>query len=350
MSPLFKRIYSLLRQGQTNILEDYLTEIIAEIFEDKDMVVKFFHEFANITLEDLSDIQVATQRTFLKLQGHETDSRPDLVIQFNDKGKQFIAFFENKLEAQEGDNQLKRYAEHLKKYDAKDFDTFLFYITRYHDPKKEDSIIQLRWYMIYNWLDNNRNPFIDKVIEFMEEIQLNDIRRFLPQDIYAIQQMRRLQRMMDECLDGPVDEKMTQLFGKSLSWSNRNVNLRDYSRYLKTNDQGTNWSSTWIGCGFNLTNDEYPLISIMFEINPNFSKRKETIDAMKWFLKSHSDWKGYYLETDTNWSGIRCDRNILDFLKHDDHINAIQKYFIEKLNELHLIKQQYPGLNWKTIL
>ena len=212
MNPLFKRIYSLLRQGQIDIYEDYLTEIIAEIFEDKEMLVKFFNEFAKITLKDPSEIQVTTQRTFLKLQGHETDSRPDLVVQFRDKEKSFIAFFENKIEAYEGENQLKRYAEHLKRYGEKDFGTFLFYITRYHDPKEEDGIIQIRWSMIYNWLDNNRNQFISKVIEFMEEIQLNDTRRFSPQDIYAIQQMRRLQRMMDECLDGTVDEKMTQLF------------------------------------------------------------------------------------------------------------------------------------------
>lgn len=348
MRPLFKRIYSLLRQGQTDVLEDYLTEMIAEIFEDKDMLVKFFHEFAKIILEDPSDIQVTTQRTFLKLHGHEIDSRPDLVVQFSDEGKSFIAFFENKLEAQEGDRQLKRYAEHLKKYDEKDFDIFLFYITRYYDPKEEDGIIQLRWYLIYNWLNNNRNLFIDKIIEYMEEIQLNDSRRFLPQDIYAIQQMRRMQRMMDECLDNSVGETMTNLFGQAIGWSNRFNNLKNNNRYFKVIVQEANWLTTWIGCGFKLTDDEYPQVSVMFEINPNYSKRDETIESMKWFLESHGDWKGYYLEDNTKWSSISCDKDLLDFLKHDDHINAIQEYFIEKLNELHSIKQQYPNLDWKV--
>ena len=345
---MFKRIYSLLRQRQIDILEDYLTEIIAEIFEDKDMLVKFFHEFANITLKDPSDIQVTTQRTFLKLEGHITDSRPDLVIQFSDEGKSFIVFFENKLEAQEGDFQLKRYAEHLKKYNEQDFDTFLFYITRYYDPKEEDGIIQLRWYKIYNWLNNNRNPFIDKIIEYMEEIQLNDSRRFLPQDIYAIQQMRRMQRMMDECLDNSVDEAMTNLFGQAIGWSNRFNNLKNSNRYFKVINQEANWSATWIGCGFKLTDDEYPYVSIMFETNPNYSKREETIESMKWFLESHSDWKGHYLEDNTKWSSISCDKELLDFLKHDDHISAIQEYFIEKLNELSLIKEQYQDLDWKV--
>ncbi|MCG7850725.1 MAG: hypothetical protein MIO93_16320 [ANME-2 cluster archaeon] len=93
MSPLFKRIYTLLRQGQNDIHEDYLTEIISEIFKDKGMLIKFFHEFTDIALEDPSHIQVTTQRTFLKLPEHEIDSRLDLVVQFHDNGKPFIAFF-----------------------------------------------------------------------------------------------------------------------------------------------------------------------------------------------------------------------------------------------------------------
>lgn len=350
MSSLFKNIYSLLRQGQNDILEDYLTEIFAEIFKDEDMLINFFKQFAEITLEEPSNIEVTTQKTLLKLPEHEINSRPDLVIQFQDKGKLFIAFFENKLEAAEGNFQLQRYTEHLQVYKNRGYNTFLFYVTRYYDPKENDKIIQLRWYMIYNWLKGHRNPFIAKIITFMEEIQLNETRRFLPQDIFAIQLMNRLQRMMDECLDGPVDEKMTELFGKAVKWSNRHVNLRDDSRYFKTNDQGDNWTSTWMGCGFKLTNEEYPLVSVIFEVNPNFLKREEVIEAMQWFLDNEGTkrgWKGYNLDDNTKWSGINCDKYLLDFLKNDDHISSIQEFFNEKMEELYLLKKQYPDLNWK---
>ena len=83
-----------------------------------------------------------------------------------------------------------------------------------------------------------RDAYIDKVIEFMEGLGLNESRRFLPHDMYAIQEMNRLQRMMDECLDGVVDDTMTKLFGRPMGWSNRNVQLRDHWRYFKVNDQG----------------------------------------------------------------------------------------------------------------
>ena len=352
MSSLFKSIHDLLRAGQNNIFEDYLTEIFAEIFDDVDMLTYFFEQFVSITLDNPSHVQITTQRTFIKLPGHETDSKPDLVIQFQDNGKSFIVFFENKLEATEGPLQLQRYAEHLEVYKNKGFNTLLFYVTRYHDPKEMNDLIQLRWYMIYNWLKDHRNHFIDKIITFMEEIQLNETRRFLPQDVFAIQQMNRLQRMMDECLDGIVDENMTQLFGKATGWSNRQVNLRDYSRYLKANDQGNSYTSIWIGCGFHLTTDEYPLVSVMFEVNPNYSKRDEILEAINWFLKTENtqnEWKGYNLNDNTKWYGMSCDRKLLHFLNDDDHINAIQQYFIEKMKELHLLKVQYPDLNWKII-
>lgn len=349
MSSLFKNLYYLLRTGQNNIFEDYLTEIVAEIFEDSDMQKKFFKKFAAITLKEPSNIQVSTQKKYFKLIGHETDSIPDLVIQFYDGGKPFIAFFESKLEASEGYLQLQRYAEHLKVYENKGYETFLFYVTRYHDPKERDDIIQLRWYMIYNWLKDNRNIFVDKIIAFMEEIKLNETRRFLPQDVFAIQQMSRLQKMMDEIIDGPVDDTMARLFGKTIGWSNRMVQLRDSQRYFKACIQDDNWS-TWIGYGIQLTVDDYPMVSVILEVSPTCSKRKEIMQAIEWFLNSNDiqkDWKGYNLGNESKWSGISCDRCLLDFLKSEDHISTIQEYLIAKIEELGLLKKQYPNLNWK---
>lgn len=350
MGSLFKKIYFLLRKGQNNALEDYFTEIFAEIFEDKEMLVDFFKRFASTNLEDPSNISITTQITFDKLDHHEMASKPDLVIKFKDMGQNFIIFFENKLEASEGPQQLQRYAFHLKEYNSQGFNTFLFYVTRYYDPKENNDIIQLRWYMVYNWIKEHRNPFIDKVLKFMEEIKLNETRRFLPQDIIAIQEMNRLQRMMDECLEGLVDETMKNLFGQPIGWSNRNVQLRDYNRYFKSYTYDKNTWSTWIGCGFKLTDDEYPLISVLFQVSPKSNKRKETIKALNWFLNNEgrkNGWMDFDLEDDTKWSGIVCHKKILDILNHEDHIDAIQDFFIQKMKEMDTIKQKYPDLDWK---
>jgi len=336
------------------MIEDLLTEVFAEAFEDRKVLKKFIEVFIGLRVKQLENVVITTQRSFLKLGGHITNSRPDLVIQFRDESENFVIFFENKVGASEGPEQLQRYADHLRIFKNDGFRTYLFYITKFADIKDQNIVfkngvsaqfIQIRWYRIYNWFKQNRNDYIDKIINFMEEIGLNESRRFLPQDIYAIQQMSRLQMMMDDSLEGTVDEVMTELFGKAIGWSNRNVQLRDHFRYYKMNDQGSN--STWVGCGFFLTEDEYPLICVTYEVSPTYAKRKETVEAMKWFLQSHKDWEGYDLDDNTKWSGVTADKSLLEFLKEEDHINSIQEFFICKLNELVIIKNNYPNLNWK---
>ncbi len=350
---LFKDVHSLLRKGQPNMYEDLLTEIFADVLRDSDLLVSFLNEFLKLSLTNPQSVIIDTQKTYLKLDNHATDSRPDLVMQFGEEKEKYILFFENKVESPEGDSQLQRYADHLRFYDAEGYQTYLIYITKYDDPKDVNKIfnnavfgkfISLRWYRIYNWLKISQDPYVNKVIDFMEEIGLSEIRRFSPQDIYALQEISRLQHMMDECLDGAVDEVMTSLFEKAIGWSNRAVQLRDYCRYYKTNDQG---NSTWIGCGFHFTEEEYPLICIQYEVSPTCKQRKTVIKAMNDFLVNNQEWKGYDLDNDSIWSGISCDKTLLEFLREEDHIISIQEYFIEKLKELHVLKQQNGGLGWK---
>jgi hypothetical protein len=332
--------------------EDLLTEIFADLLSTKKNLAGFCSSFIGETIKNPREIIINTQKTFLRLDNHEINSRPDLVIQFKEGDEKYVFFFENKVESLEGFNQLARYADHLKRYKDDNFQTFLFYLTKYNEVKNQKEIfkgevtgkfIPVRWYMIYNWLKGNTESFSKKILEFMEEIGLNETRRFAPQDVYAIQEMSRLQRMMDECLDGPVDEKMTKLFGRPIGWSNRNVQLRDCDRYFKVNEQ----IGFWVGCGFYLTDDEYPLVSVTYEVSPKCEKRKEVIKSMRGFMADNPYWEGYSLDEDTEWSGISLDKSLLDFLHEEDHIISIQKFFIEKIQELHKIKQNFKDLGWK---
>lgn len=350
---LFKDIHVLLRKGQSSMYEDLLSEIFADIISDKEVLISYIKHFLGITLVDPYGINITTQKTLSRIEDHETDSRPDLVIQFCEQDKKYILFFENKIQSEEGYNQLERYADHLRSYHDDGYLTFLIYTTRYDDPKDENKIfskgksgkfIPLRWYRIYYWLKGHEDPYINRVLEYMEEIGLKESRRFLPQDMYALQEMNRLQHMMDECLDGAVDEVMTKLFGKATGWSNRGVQLRDQFRYYKMNDQA---NGTWVGCGFHLTEDEYPLVCVQYEVSPTCSQREEVIKAMTEFLENNPEWEGYDLDDDSRWSGISCDRPLLVFLNEEDHVLSIQKYFSEKLKELHLLKQQNSQLGWK---
>jgi hypothetical protein len=230
MNSLFKRLYHLLSSKDRNQQEDYLTEIFAEVLEKEGMLHDFLNAFTDINLSQMNIREVTTQKTYAKQEDHITDSRPDMMIRFSDGNKHHVLFIENKLGTGEGYQQLKRYADHLHSYEADGCMTHLIYITKVHDPKKKSDIIQsgnnasftqVHWYQIYNWLKGHRSEFINIFLEFMEEMQLNDSRRFVPQDIYAIQHMERLIRMMDTCLEGKVEETVSTLFSRSTGWTNR---------------------------------------------------------------------------------------------------------------------------------
>lgn len=350
---LFKRLYQLIGDKNRNHLEDYLTEIFAEVLQREEV----FYDFLNLTKVKVSGTitikEVTTQKTYEKQETHISDSRPDMLIRFMVDSSPHIMFIENKLGSSEGELQLRRYSDHLKSYEIEGCQTHLIYITKGHDPKQKADVMdstnkayfyQLRWYQVYTLLKQHPSELINLLLEYMEEMQLNDSRRFLPQDIYAIQNMERLIRMMDSCLDGHVEEAVTKLFGRSTGWTNRFAQLKDSYRYMKQNDQG---NFTAINFGFHLTDAEYPMVSILFEINPKCPRRGEVIQAVKEFLLSHDKWNAEDLEENTAWVSICYDESLLTFMTEADHVQSIQNFFIIRLNELYQIKQIHPELGWK---
>lgn len=353
MASLFKRLYQLLSNKDRNQLEDYLTEIFAEVLLTDGLLQDFLRKLASIEVGELQIREATTQKTYAKQEEHHTDSRPDVMIRFSAGGKPHVLFIENKLGTYEGELQLKRYADHLRGYEAEGCLTHLIYVTQLHDPKRRQDIVgagsgttfrQVRWYQIYNWLKPHGGELIRLLRTYMEEMRLNDSRKFVPQDMYAIQHMERLIRMMDACLDGKVEDIVSRLFSRSTGWTNRFVQLKDSYRYMKQNDQG---NFTTVLIGFYLTDGDYPSVCIMFEVNPKCPKRAEVIAAMRAFAEEREGWSAEDLEDKTGWSSISCERSLLEFLSTEDHVEAIQTYFAERLQELHAIKRDHPELEWK---
>jgi hypothetical protein len=347
MNSVFKRIYHLTHPGvgSKNVWEDYLTELVSEVFKNDETLISFIREFLNVKLKRIFDLEVTTQETYRKLDLHFEDSRPDLVIRFRDENKKYLIFLENKVECGEGTEQLNRYSDHLSQFKSEDYRTYLIYLTKYYDPKEGvDQLYQLRWYQVYNWLLNHRNEYNDRILELMEDMKMNQSRCFSPLDIYSIQQMNNIRSMMDDCLDGDVDRKMQEYFGKPAEWSNRNTQLRDHKRYYKVDSQG-NWN-TWVGCGFNLSKDDYPSVSVIYEVNPKYKQRKAVIKAMKEFLNDHPDWKGISLDDNSKWSHIVCSKSMAEFATQEDQIGEIQRFFIAGLEEINKLRIKYPDLGW----
>jgi len=351
---LFNRMYELLKNKETHQLEDYLTEIISPILMNGSWFCSFINRFLSVNYKetDLYSIRVFTQRTYRKLNWHNVDSRPDLVITFRHKDNEHILFIENKIGSAEGLDQLERYADHLREHRSTGYFTHLLYITKYYDPKNEgildsfkgSGFTQIRWYQVYNWLLQFKTDlYCSQVLDYMGEMQLNMSRKFTPIDIYAIQNAQRLQSMLDETLDGKVLEKFTELFGRPKQWSHRTTQLRDNNLYILTNDQ-TDWK--FISCGFEFTEEEYPLLTVIIEVYPNCGMKEEAKNIVQNFCEDNIDWHFNSPSDENDYFYGYTAKSLVDFLSTEDHINSIQEYLIEKLEDLYQLKIKNKQLIW----
>jgi hypothetical protein len=351
MQSTFQRMYSLVKSSTTNPFEDYLTEVIAPIFNVEKILSSFMNKFTGIHLSSIRNINVSTQKNYERLDNHETHSRPDLVITFeNNKGKHLI-FCENKLGSDEGSQQLQRYHDHLHNHKQKGYYTYLFYITQKYDPKEtakytKDGVkyYQLQWFQIFNWLKIfKENLYVKEVLKYMEANELNENRRFTPTDIDALQNLYKLQSMMDKTLDGKVKETFEKLFGKPMQWSNRANQLRNFNRYVLISDQ-SDWK--FIGCGFWFNEDEYPDITVFLEVEPNCKTKKELQEAIELFCNENEGWVFEGPDDDKDEMILYIDKSLLNFLSESDHLESIQNQIVRELIKLHSLKEKYPQLEW----
>lgn len=358
MKNVFSRLFRVLNNSNGQPHEDFLTEVFAELLCDQETMLDFLGKELKIPIQNVDHSSITTQVTFPALPHHQMDSRPDMVIRFYEGQKLYVVFIESKLGSSEGIDQLSRYADHLGVLTQQGAEGYLVYLTQYSDEKDASLVLanhkdivfrQMRWFQIYQWIKQlkSKNNYTSKVLDYMEEIGLKDNRQFTPVDVYAIQNMNRLQRMMDECMDSVVDVVMTKHFGKALQPNNRHTQLKYMKRYVKASEQEDR--ATEVVVGFYLTDDDYPSVSVVYEFcEGRCSNFPDVVAAMHNFISTHKDWETFELNNDSaEWKGISCKRRLVDFLHYEDHINEIQKFFLEKLNELHDIKVTNPELNWK---
>lgn len=353
MQTTFKRLYDLVKYSTTNPFEDYLTELVAPVFKNKKILTSFIHKFIHKDFNDIDKIRVSTQKTYNKLLNHETDSRPDLVITFENKKGKHLIFLENKLGSEEGQFQLKRYYDHLQIHQSKGYFTYLLYVTEKYDPKEEDKYSalgtqfhQIQWYQIYDWLKFfEEDLYIEEVMRYMEVNELNKSRKFSPVDINALQNLYKLQSMLDDTLGGKLKHSFELLFGKPMQWINRAKQLRDYNRYVLFSDQ-SDWK--FVGCGFWFTDDEYPDVSVFLEVSANCRNKDKLIKAIENFCLEYPNWTFEGPEDDKDEFIVYVDHSLLNFLSEPDHIESVQNYIIERLEELHTLKAKFPELKWEA--
>jgi hypothetical protein len=357
-------IFSNLLQLNKNqiILEDFFTEIFGYLLESNTSLMQSWLKEFKISDINPENITVSTQESFSALETHLTGSRPDIYIELSNESMKEIIFLESKIDSSEGQDQLKRYAEHLDNLDSISRGV-LVYVTRDYDKKDRNLILgdckneaklefkQLRWYENYRFLKEYNESISDKLIietiKFMEEQGLSQNNKFTVIDVLAITNFPRVRKMLDESMGGEVAARFEEVAGKKPVPSTVMNDLRNDDIYAYEQEQkDKNQFYVILGYYMNKSNiTDFPDVGLELKVNPHATDRKEIIKAMKEIERGHGGWNSYCLN-ENRWAGISKTRNLEKFMQEEDHIKAIQIYFLELLDELIKIKETYPDLKW----
>lgn len=349
MNNLFKNIFNLLSNSTRVQKEDYLTEIFAFCLSSYPQILFDFLRNLKIEVNEHSMFRIRTQESFKSLEFHSIDSKPDITIWFEDQ----IIFIECKVDAKEGQDQLKRYAEHLDNYSLKGT---LIYLTRDFDPKDENEILEkctekvgfksFRWHNVHHLLKKYKNEiFIKQMLMYMESIKIATVNRFSPIDIIALSNFSRVKRMIDETFSGEIIQKF-ETIGKGRNRDSASMTqLRDYDRYIYFSYQN---NDSWIGLGYwmNSFNEEveYPDIRFIIEVAPKSKKYQEIRDIMDRISKDYPEWQKYNFERLESYAGIAISKSMRDIMSEENHIESIRKFFLDSMDNYGKIMEEFNGI------
>lgn len=340
--------------------EDFFTEVIAWLFENNQSL--FFIWLSERLQIDVpySDCHVETQVEFEKLEGHETSSRPDLVITLFEDEEKDVLMIESKLGAMEGPEQLPRYAEHLS-HDFPDArNRYLVFITRAYDPKETSYVYryikdlniefkQTRWFEFYQFLlKQPSETMLNEVIGFMEEKRMSKITKITPAVLIALNGYPDIYNFFQSVLDAEVYERITQVTGKKpRSEEKRLRNVAEMRRYLLICDMSDH-VLFFVGILMPETNEEFPSVNAWFQIRPKDPNRNKHIQLCKKIINdsigTSLQWTGYNLEKQGDHAGIMLETSFEEIFGEPDHILALKNKLLEYINEFDRIQKEYPGL------
>lgn len=352
-------------------VEDLFTEAVARLFERRpELCLSWLDDLDLITPvsgEDQRYIRVTTQKSFVALDEHGSGSRPDLIVEVHHgvedaelESSMDVVMLESKIGSFEGQDQLKRYAEHLDRMTG--MRKILVYITRAYDPKEKGKILagtqsvefcQPRWHDFYKFLHTvEKDVLVEEVMLFMEEQRMARSYRFSTADLMALSGVPRAFDIFDETLGGEVKAELESFAGnKTRPDSDDLPNLRRLRRWVRK--APLHGSDLICFAGYYMeTIGDYPIANIHLQAKPNAKGRNTSVVAMK-KIALNEDWEPYNLDSPSEWAGVRRAKSLADLLPEEDHVAAVKSFFIESIRqlrkELTAFKEEHPDLPWDGV-
>lgn len=340
--------------------EDYFTELIAWLFENNHtLLFKWLKE--NLKLgAPYTGCRIETQVEFEKLEGHETSSRPDILITLFEDQVKDVLMLESKMGAVEGYEQLPRYAEHLSHGFPDARNRYLVFISRVFDPKEAGHVYkfvknmniefkQTRWFEFYQFLlKQPSETILNEVIGFMKEKRMSKITKITPAVLVALNGYPDVYNFFQSVMDDEVNARFIQVIGKKPRSEERRLwNVSEMRRYLMIGDLSDHLIF-FIGFLMPDNNDEFPTINAWFQIRPSAPDRHQRIQICKKIINDSMEgalkWKGYNLDDQGDQAGIMLETSFEEIFGEADHILALKRKFLEYIDEFTRILNEYPGL------
>ena len=219
---VFYTCLSLARRTGQVPLEDTVTELVAAwISSDKaafGCLLEALGVEAALSGRDRFQVQTQVRLPRLDEHGHDCDSIPDLVLAWTSQGVSCVAFVECKVDAEEGDGQLDRYAHHLERQ-VGDRRWLIFLTKRRVDRErpsglsKESGFGLRRWAHVHRRMAaySPRDLYLSHLIRLLEQLDMDEPGRFTSLDCATLSGLERAFRPFDATLDG-IEARFKQTF------------------------------------------------------------------------------------------------------------------------------------------
>ncbi|MCG9910447.1 MAG: PD-(D/E)XK nuclease family protein [Flavobacteriales bacterium] len=332
---LFKRTFSYRQRENHSPLENYLTEIFAYCIESDLKFRNDFHKkLLNISLPK-KIFKITTQHEYIGI------GRPDIEINFDNT----TIIIESKVEARERLNQLADYCKILKIHKS-DEQKHIVLLSKYYEHREIQSsnvtLHLLRWFDIYNLIENSHNEITQQLKIFLKEQGMEKIKNFNIQDMLAMKTIPETITKMDEVLEHfkPQFEKNFGGFSKDSSRSTR-LPGRCYINYVTLN-----WGKFkyWLLIGFFWWDDEIeiPNVGLSVEIPKKEFNESQLETILDKELLGKKGWELHEYDTIYYYSALKP---LTEFItKQDDNIPSINKFIDSNLKILLELQSKFPQL------
>lgn len=352
MKPLFSRLYDVLARSAVHQREDYLTEIFAECLENEAIAERVLTLVLGNPDIGIAESHVDTQRTYRSAIADRKDDRPDVTWRLEtDDGGSWLVFIECKLRAPEsGEDQLDRYACRLAEETVDTDDgPLLVYLTERADPREAEryeqhgiQFEQTRWYRIHEVLNaSEAGPdwLRAALVDYIEEEDLDMSRTFRPEDLYAIRRSSAVFAIIDEALDGRVAKVARERLGVDIKKAHtRSTELQNRDRYVSEMKIDGDGYAVLVGVSWQHRDfrDErdLPVATMILQCAPSHGNLDAVVAEMG-NIRTRNDQYAAKVETSpNNWRYIERHTPLVDFLSDDDHVAALEGWWLDGLTEL----------------